>query len=111
MLGILLIFFIGKYFYKLAEEHDKSKWGFAILGIASYYAGTFITGILLGVFLVIIGSEEFLDTTSELALGLIVLPFGMLASYLLYKALERTWRKAIKVKADEIDMIGKNSEE
>ena len=33
MLGLVLLYWIGKYFYKLAEEYDKSKWGFAILGL------------------------------------------------------------------------------
>ena len=33
MLGLLLIYFIGKYFYDLAAEFEKNKWLYAILGV------------------------------------------------------------------------------
>ena len=45
MLGFLLIYFIWKYYSELAVEHNKSKWGYALLGIATYYIGTFIGGL------------------------------------------------------------------
>ena len=48
MLGLLLLYWIGKYFYKLAEAYDKSKWGFTILGIVVYYAGIVVLGLILG---------------------------------------------------------------
>jgi hypothetical protein len=35
MLGLILIYFVGKAFYDLAGLHGKSQWGFAILGIVS----------------------------------------------------------------------------
>ncbi|TDN87659.1 hypothetical protein DET49_111107 [Salegentibacter sp. 24] len=38
MLGLLLLYWIGKYHYRLAGEYDKSQWGFTILGIVAYYA-------------------------------------------------------------------------
>jgi hypothetical protein len=33
MLGLLLIFFVGQSYYKLADEFGEKKWPFAILGI------------------------------------------------------------------------------
>lgn len=48
MLGLVFIYFIGKYFYKLVEEFGKSKWGFVILGVVLYYGGVFLGGIILG---------------------------------------------------------------
>ena len=93
MLGLLLLYWIGKYFYKLAEEYDKSKWGFAILGVAVYYAGillaSFTTGIILGIFY-----PESLENLNEMLLGLAMLPFGILSCYILYKILENVWKKA-----------------
>lgn len=54
IIGIFLIYFLGKAFYSLAQREGKSKsmqWLFAVLGILSYYVGTFIGGII--VFLVV----------------------------------------------------------
>ena len=47
MLGLILIYFIGKRFQDLAKTYDNHKWGFAIAGVATYYIGTFIAGILI----------------------------------------------------------------
>jgi hypothetical protein len=41
MLGILLFYFIGKSFYKLAEIYDKSKWTFAVLGVATFFVANY----------------------------------------------------------------------
>ncbi len=109
MLGLILLYWIGKYFYKLAEEYDKSKWGFAILGIVVYYAGTLIFGFGIGVIAEII-SPGFFDGFNETILGLIVLPFGILSCYLLYKYLDKTWKKNIPIKDELIDQIGKVEE-
>lgn len=106
MLGIILLYWIGKYFYKLAEEYDKSKWGYAILGIVVYYAGTLIFGMII----MAVGevfSLGFVDTFNETLLGIIMLPFGVLSCYLLYKYLEKTWKKNNPKKDDLIDQIGK----
>ena len=86
MLGILLIYFIGKPFYDLAMHHDKSRWGFAILGVVTYYAGTFVMGIIIGIV-----SPETTETMNNLLLGLIALPLGLLFAWLLYKFLENAW--------------------
>lgn len=105
MLGLLLLYWIGKYFYKLAEEYDKSKWGYAILGVVVYYLGTFVFAFLLAIF-----TPNFLDSESDRVIGLISLPFGVLSCYLLYKYFEKTWEKN-KPKADKlIDQIGKVEE-
>ena len=72
MLGLVLIYFIGKYFYKLAEDFGKSKWGFAILGVVSYYAGAFLGGIILG--LISIFWEDFdIEYMSDMQLGLMAI--------------------------------------
>ncbi|MFT7606662.1 MAG: hypothetical protein ACI8VT_004265 [Saprospiraceae bacterium] len=93
MLGLVLIYFIGKYFYELAQRFDKNGWGYAILGVASYYIGSFIGGIIL------VLCYEFLavgsiDGINDFALGLIALPFGLLACWGTYKLLERNFSNA-----------------
>src|SRR6185369_9662041 len=86
MLSILLIYFIGKPFYDLALHHDKSRWGFAILGVLTYFVGTFVMGIILGLF-----APETIDTMNNFLLTLISLPMGLLFAWLLYKFLQNKW--------------------
>ena len=109
MLGLLLLYWIGKYFYKLAEEYDKSKWGFAILGIVAYYAGSIVLGGII-MFVIDFFSEGFLESINEMMLGFMMMPFGILSCYLLYKYLEKTWEKNDPRKNSMIDQIGKIKE-
>lgn len=105
MLGLLFLYFVGKYFYRLAEEFNKNKWLFAILGIIVYYVGTFIGGTLLVVLDGLIGIG--FDWDNNLALGLIALPFGIAAAYLFHFILRKQWKKSFVVAEDEIQNIGK----
>ncbi|NUO00713.1 MAG: hypothetical protein HUU01_08855 [Saprospiraceae bacterium] len=90
MLGIILLYFIGRGFYRLAETYGKNKWGLALAGIASYYVGTFIGGIAIVFFYewVLVIS---IDTLSDLGMGLLALPFGLLACWGFYTLLEKRW--------------------
>ena len=106
MLGLLLLYWIGKYFYKLAEKYNKSPWGYAILGIVVYYGGIFVFSIIVGIMAEII-SPLFLETFNETLFGLLMLPFGILSCYLLYKYLEKTWSKNSQDPIELIDEIGK----
>lgn len=106
MIGLLLLYWIGKYFYKLAEEHNKSQWGFAILGVVAYYGGTIVFGVIAAVVMEII-SPGFIDTFNETVFSLFMIPFGILCCYVLYKYLEKTWEKNKPV--NEINDIGKEN--
>ena len=92
MIGLILIYFLAKPFYQLAEEHKKNKWVFAILAIITYYAGAFVGGLVLGLILELSGVSIF-DNFSDIQLGLIALPFGLLSCFGLYKFLEKKWKK------------------
>ena len=91
MIGILLIYFVGKAFYDLAGTYRKNQWLFAILGVASYYVGTFGAGITIGI-LMGMGYLDSLEGTNELVLGLIALPFGVLLCWGFYKFLENRFK-------------------
>ena len=93
MLGLIFIYWLGKFYYLLAEKHDKHKWGFAILGVATYYAGTFIAGILLGFVIFFFNGEDTFDNMSDTALSLMALPFGLLATWGLYQYLKKRWAR------------------
>lgn len=104
MLGLLLLYWIGKYFYKLAEEYDKSEWGFAILGVVVYYAGIVVAGFSFGIFIGIF-YPEILETMNETILSLFMIPFGILSCYLLYIQLEKSWKKSKEAKERFTDQI------
>ncbi len=107
MLGLVLIYFIGKYFYKLAEEFGKSKWGFAILGVVSYYGGAFLGGIILGL-LSLVWDDFQVEYMSDMQLGLMAIPFGILMCIGVYSLLKRIWTKNKKKEVVSIDDIGKS---
>ncbi|MGG8495574.1 hypothetical protein ACQY1Q_04090 [Tenacibaculum sp. TC6] len=105
MLGLLLLYFIGKKFYELAGNYNKNEWGYAILGVATYYVGAFIFGILLGVLMLILESD-WLDTANKFQLALVELPVGILSCYILYVFLEKMWKKEKPPQDNMIDQIG-----
>jgi len=93
MIGLFLIYFIGKMFYELAHEHDKSRWGFAILGVVSYYAGSImLSSFIIGV-LIVMGYLTFLEDVNSFVFTLIALPFGILTSVITYKTLKAYWER------------------
>jgi hypothetical protein len=105
MIAIIILIFIGKKFYELAGNYEKSQWGVALLGVASYYAGAFIVGMILAVIL-IANDSNWLETTDRFSLALIELPFGGLSCYLLYTFLEKKWEKEKPKIDDTINQIG-----
>lgn len=96
MLGIFLLYFIGKKFYDLSEAHKKPKWRFVILGIVCYYGGG--AGLLfLGGFVVGVIDETLIDNLSsgqELMVNLLGIPAGLLCCWGFYKILQHQWQKA-----------------
>lgn len=109
MLGLLLIFFIGKYFYKLAEEFNQNKWLYAILGIVMYYASGIVFGVLLGVLDLMFGWN--LDYDNMFGINLLGIPIGIAACYGFYYLLQKKWKKSVLIITDEIKDIGKSIDE
>jgi cytosine/uracil/thiamine/allantoin permease len=103
MLGIVLIYFIGKRFYELAERYQKSQWGFAILGVASYYVGTFIGGIAIAIGAELLGTTP-IEEMNELTLSLLAFPFGLLAGVVTYQLLKSVWTRK-RTAHDQADVL------
>ncbi|MBP1838883.1 hypothetical protein [Formosa algae] len=106
MLGLVFLYWIGKYFYKLAEKYNKSKWGFAILGVVVYYAGIILFSFSIALILEIL-APGYISDINESLLGIVMLPFGILSCYGLYKYLEKTWKKNQPNTSELLDEIGK----
>ncbi|WP_194767223.1 hypothetical protein [Tamlana sp. I1] len=105
MLGLVLLYWIGKYFYKLAEDYNKSKWGFAVLGIITYYGGIVLFSFITGIVMELV-SPGLIERFNDTLLGFAMLPFGILSCYLFYKYLEKKWYKNKPNVNDLIDEIG-----
>jgi len=78
---VAVIFFIWTGFYRLAQNNNKVKWLFGLLGVI-----TFFIGVNIGIV-----TENFLG--DFILSGLIRLPFGLLASFGLYKFLKTKWTR------------------
>jgi len=105
MIGLFLIYWIGKSFYELAHEHDKSRWGFAILGVVSYCVGTAIAEVILAL-LSEASMIRSIDDMNPVALSALGLPIGLLTCWLLYRLLKSQWSK--RRQDAEIDVIDRD---
>lgn len=105
MLGILLIYFIGKRFYDLAFEFNQNKWLFAILSIVVYYAAGLVFGVIIA-FLDIL-FDWGINWDNNLGLNLLGIPIGLIAVWGFYMILERKWKKSTVIIKNEIGDIGK----
>ena len=93
MLGILINYWIGKWYYKLEEKHGRSKWGFAILGPVTYYVGQVLGVVIIMLGYFVSGNEEAFFETNERLLDFMGVPFGALACWGLYQLLKRKWEQ------------------
>ena len=107
MLGLILLYFIGKKYYELAGEYDKSQWLYAVLGVVSYYVGGLSVLFLFA--LVYEFTSPGAITGNEHSYSLLIIPFGLLSTYLVYRFLNKKWeREKPKVDSD-IEQIGNNN--
>jgi hypothetical protein len=96
MLGLVFLYYIGKAFYDLTLNHGKNNpWGFAILGIASYYLCMYAGAVILGV-TIAYSSPETLESMSDTAMGIMCVPFGLLGCWGVYKLIERRWENTFE---------------
>jgi len=105
MLGIFILYFLGKSFYDLANRYGKSKWGYAIGGIAMYYISGLLFGIILAIGAEFTGSN-FIEETSEFLLNLIGIVIGLGTCFGLYTFLERNLTEKSKTVEENLnDML------
>ena len=102
MLGLLLIYFIGKKFYYLANDYNKLKWLYVILGIVMYYVGTFFCGVVVALV-----NPSLLEGNDNFLLAILAMPFGIASCSLFYFILYSIWKRNHINIEDEIDNMGK----
>ena len=89
MFGFVFVYFLGRYFYRLAEAHQRSKWGYAVLGVLFYYFSATLVVIPYVVYQEFVGNGY--DEEQDQMLQLASIPVGLLGCYLLYQWLQRRW--------------------
>lgn len=100
MLGLLLIFFLAKWYYDLAKKNNKkNSWLYGLLAVVIFYGFVFI-GALVTVIVIDIFSPATLYGLSDLAIGLTGLPFGILAVWGGYVLLKRNFKKSANELSD-----------
>ena len=101
--GLFLLYYIGKSFYELARDYHKSTWGFAILGVASYYFGTILGALLITLYVELL-TESSIDDVSEIALNLMSIPFGLALCWGTYRLLKKSW-SSVRVAPEPEDEV------
>ncbi|MDH4472841.1 MAG: hypothetical protein QE487_09535 [Fluviicola sp.] len=100
MLGLLLIYFVGRAFYRLAETHKRSKWLFAILGVVTYYVTQFLFALGLLSYMMSRGRE--FTSGDELVITLVGILVGGIGVSAFYAILKRAWEKKPRIDNNEL---------
>ncbi|MBI3239206.1 MAG: hypothetical protein HYZ43_10260 [Flavobacteriia bacterium] len=99
IISLILTIAIGRLFFSLAHDHDRSAWGFAILGGGVFLGSQLIFGVILGIVLALTGNMDLLTTTSgTLMISLVGLVISAVSCWILFALLKRSWIKNPKSK-------------
>jgi hypothetical protein len=91
MLGLVLLYFVGRYFNRLAKEYDKNGTLYAILGIVTYFGSQFLIGVILGVVLITSEGNLGILEDNRFVIDLLSIPVGLLAAWGLHAYLKKKW--------------------
>ena len=102
ILNYIFLFYVGFYFYRLAEIHNKNKWLLGIIGIATYFIGSTVYPLFIRFFY----TEEIYDfDLAKITLKSFLIGFSCI--FFLFHLLSFIWSKKKKINKKEIDKIGK----
>lgn len=101
MLGLLLLYYVGKAFYNLAIANNKNGWLFGILGVVVYYGGIFIGQVLI-ILVYTLWLKEDVEGLNNMLIALMSIPVGILTCWGFYALLKRSWTKPQRVFEENI---------
>ena len=105
IIGLLLIYFIGKSFYELAHTHNRSKWGYAILGIVTYYGLQLLLGFGIGFYLVLRNGDGAITTETELVVTIVGVAIAAFGTWGLHYLLKKSWEKNVRPEQGREDLL------
>ncbi|MFS4483189.1 hypothetical protein ACKGJY_09235 [Hyunsoonleella sp. 2307UL5-6] len=108
MIGIICIYLIGKYFYRLAIAYNKNAFLSVILGLVCFYLGS----VIFGGVIYYLWFGHYMFSGSDILfsiphLGILKMPFGIALACLIHYLLEVIWKKTKVHIGEEINDIGK----
>lgn len=114
MLGILLIYWVGKRYYRMAGYYGKSEWGHVFMALGIYFGSQFILGIVGA----LVFPDFFMtlesDKSQELLINLAGIVFGLLVWHIIFGVLEKKYESELSyeedIEDDDISTIGENIE-
>jgi len=101
-LGYVFLCYVGFYFFRLAENHNKNKWVFSLVGLATFFIGYFMYVLYFRVFIL----EEFSEF-SLVEIGYKAFLTGIFITFLLFRLLSFVWDRKKLQNNNEVDKIGK----
>lgn len=91
ILGYILLFYIGFYYYRLAENHNKNKWLYVILGVILYFIG------LIGyTFFVKFLTNKKYDELDIVMVSIKAVFTGVLVVFIVFQILDTVWERKRK---------------
>lgn len=90
-LGYIFIFYIGFYFYRLAENHKRNKWLYGLIGVLFYFFGYFMYLMYVRFFV----NKEF-DEFDFSIISIKSLCAGFVSVYMLFHYLNYNWKRKQK---------------
>jgi len=95
MLGLIPLIFIGRWYYQLAHEYNKNRWGFAILGVGIAIVSQVLFGFVTGFIAAATGNLQWLD--NPIIISLIALGFAVICVVIVHNLLRKFWKKALDI--------------
>lgn len=101
-LSYIFLFYVGFYFYRLAEIHKRNKWLFGLLGIVVYFASTVLYLLYLRFFL-----EENLEELDMIKVTFKSFLIGLTSVVIVFQILSFIWSRKDKKYKSKVEEIGK----
>ncbi|PQJ77717.1 hypothetical protein [Polaribacter porphyrae] len=102
IIGYIILFYVGFYFYRLAENYKKNKWLLALVGLLTFFLGYFVYLIYYRFFVF-----EELDDFTYPEIGFKSFLVGIITTFILFQILNIVWGRKLKKSESEVDKIGK----
>ncbi len=93
MLGLIPLIFIGRWYYQLAHEYNKSRWGIAILGVGIALFAQIFFLFFAGVIAAATNNLQWLDV--PIVLTLLAIGFAVIWVVITYYLLKRSWTRKV----------------
>jgi hypothetical protein len=104
MLGLLIVYFLGRWVYNLAKKHKKpNSWLYAFLAVGTYYGVGILSVVIFMMLDVISSGGDIGSFQNRMIATLVAMPFGAGAVAILHYILKSSWSKEIKADEELLD--------